>query len=180
MTTFIFSFMIISFGMILGASISYDLEGKQHFIEVALDYYTPTLQITDFTLLTLSICFLVCLLRQMSAFEEQKGTFVREICTLIIILIIFDISYILRLCFDLCLSHLAAGGEEPGITFFLITMFIPIIFDIFPVSLILYIHSRNFKHDQNDHNLRSVSISESETMLTGGGRSTQVSYILAS
>ena len=63
-TTFIFVFITVVFTIIMIADNFLNLEERQAFLQAGVGYYAPTLQITDFTLLTLSIIVLVYLVRK--------------------------------------------------------------------------------------------------------------------
>ena len=61
---------------------------------------------------------------------------------MIAILVIFDISYIIRLIID---KEYLAKAKEDSVFLCMIEVFTGLIGDIIPVSLILFIHTLNFK-----------------------------------
>ena len=103
-------------------------------------------QITDFVCLTLSISILIYLLHRAKKYEENRQTFRREKTALFIILISFDLSFILRFCSDRYLNKV----EQHYMANVIFIILSGPIFDILPVSLILLIHSSNFKTIQFD------------------------------
>ena len=98
--------------------------------------------IVDFCLLTSSIMILFYLLgKQQETLENNSSLFRRERAIIALILIIFDLSFILRAIFD---SFLVTKAVDK---FFLsvINIFSALIFDILPICLILFFHTQNFQ-----------------------------------
>ena len=69
-----------------------------------------------------------------------KETFRKERRTLLTILVIFDLSYVLRALYDLLFAQYAS------MPFFLAVsaLIIPELFDMIPICLILIYHTKNF------------------------------------
>lgn len=106
--------------------------------------FVYTMSAIDFAFLTSSISLLIYLLRKAAVtMEEQKQQFRQETLTLMTILIIFDLSFILRLITDIAMSSHHLEKLTVGLLVWLV--FTGLIFDIIPVGLILLIHSRTFK-----------------------------------
>ena len=102
------------------------------------------MQVTDFVLLTSSIIVILYFLSKQELETEDMAVFKREKCTLLTILIIFDISFVLRFVTDIFTSHASRNFEYdmlPTIN----AIVTPQVCDLIPICCILYIHSRNFK-----------------------------------
>ena len=108
--------------------------------------------------MTASIVFLIKLLRRQAKYEEQKEVFRSETRFLMAILIIFDISFLLRLITDITLMR---PGKTYNLPEALLIVTSPLMFDIPPVCLILQIHSCNFKTIMKEH------CGEGESQMTG-------------
>ena len=108
--------------------------------------------------MTASIVFLIKLLRRQAKYEEQKEVFRSETRFLMAILIIFDISFLLRLITDITLMRPYQTYNLPEALLIVTT---PLMFDILPVCLILQIHSCNFK------TIMKEQPGEGESQMTG-------------
>ena len=96
-------------------------------------------------LLTVSTGLLINILRKQTALQSQndKSMWGREILTLVTIMVIFDLSYVLRFFFDLFVKP----GSKEYFEFVLILALSAIFFDIIPIGLILMFHMFNFKKE---------------------------------
>ena len=100
--------------------------------------------------MTVSIFVLIYQLRKKSTFEFQKETFKCEKFFIIAILILFDLSFIIRYIMSKYIGQgITAIAEESSDGFqmpvIIMIVFGNLFFDILPISLILFIHSYNFK-----------------------------------
>ena len=98
-----------------------------------------------FVLLLVCVIRLIQLLKQMRDFlfssqMEQRDFFNREIRTLWIILVAFNITYLIRGLWDQLTSQYLRNY-----TLMVFNIILGLIFDCFPVTLLLYFHYRNFK-----------------------------------
>ena len=96
----------------------------------------------DLICLFTTIGILMGSMRRLEIYEVQKETFRKEKCSLITILVIFALSYSVRLGFDLMES--IQGGYNSFYQILLAVIF-PLIYDSLPVCCILYIHRQSFK-----------------------------------
>ena len=116
---------------------------KLHFSKQYNDYGVLAFQITDFTLMTTSIGILFYLLFKQEKHMGAKEAFRKERALLLSILIVFDLSFVMRALFDdLMLEHLNNSGK-----IFLNTVLVTFtgLFDFVPIGLILYLHGKNFE-----------------------------------
>ena len=106
----------------------------------------PVLFFVLFLLLTVTVTILIKRLKAknkvLGATDEAAGQFFRkEIHTLTIILILFSISYLLRVVFDI-------GAVLPtnlkSFEYYMVALISTIPFDLIPVSVILIVHRKNF------------------------------------
>ena len=113
------------------------------------DYGVLIFQITDFTLLTTSIGVLFYLLAQQEKFMNSKETFRKERCLLLTILIVFDLSFVIRALYDDVLAEdLRSKGKDFANT--VLVTFTGTVCDFIPISLILYLHGQNFETIQQE------------------------------
>ena len=98
------------------------------------------LLLTTFSLLTISTAYLLYWLRLQAKFTRGLATFNKEMVTVAIILIVFDLTYLLRAGWD----HWGFEAESLFVIFS-VTILLGVIFDIIPLSLIFYFHYKNFR-----------------------------------
>ena len=135
------AFLVFVIGFTILKQHNLDLDQRRKFIDSGLDSYTLTLQIIDFTFLTVSITLLLYLLNKQENFIDDKLAFKREKRTLIVILVLFDLTYVLLAIFDLCNNEWLGGSDSLGQMIRL--LFSGLLFDFIPICLILFLHSRN-------------------------------------
>ena len=134
------AFLVFVIGVTILKQHNLDIDQRRKFIDSGLDAYTLTLQIIDFTFLTVSITLLLYLLNKQENFIDDKLAFKREKRTLIVILVLFDLTYVLLAIFDFGHNWLS-GSDSLGQMIFL--LFSGLFFDFIPICLILFLHSRN-------------------------------------
>ena len=78
-----------------------DEKGREAFCDAGMNYYVPTMQGIDFTFLTVTIVAVFHRLSIQESLADDIQAFKKERRTLVIILIIFDCSYILRSFYDI-------------------------------------------------------------------------------
>ena len=86
---------------------------------------------------------LFCYLSKLDNTAEDKQTFKKESMQLLIILIIFDCSFIIRAVYDGIYPQFKK--HDWPVTIAVVTLTFYVVCDFVPISCILFYHSRNFK-----------------------------------
>ena len=79
---------------------------------------------------------------------------------LMAVLIIFDISYVMRWLYDSYISVLI--DDNPNL-FFPASISIGVFFDLIPLTIVLVYHIQNFKQVQTDDSRSRIPVSEAQT-----------------
>ena len=157
------------------------LQQRENITRKDANVYVPALQLLSFTLLTTSISVLLYLLcKQQRFFNRMSGLagyqadqMRKEFRTLIIVLVVFDTSYLLRAVYDRWIIDYTK--DDPNI-FFPISITISVFFDLIPLLLVLSYHRRNFKQNNEKLKVRmeDADLESTERGLSGIHRSSHL------
>jgi len=116
-------------------------DAREAFIDKYLVSYILSLQLIDFTLLSVSIRILFYYLSKYKQVADDKQAFNKERCTLLTILIIFDFSFVVRAAWDIAY---AAFLDTDNCSNMILTMNVAVLCDLVPTCCVLYFHATNF------------------------------------
>ena len=130
--------------MLIVLDFTYNYEERHEFSMQFNNYGVLTFQIIDFTLLSTSTGILFYLLTKQEKYMDSKETFRKERCLLLTILIVFNLSFVMRALYD---DLIAIDLKDAGDDFANAVMltFTGTVFDFVPISLILYLHGKNLE-----------------------------------